>query len=218
MIKINELIHNYNHGFSLKIHDLHFPDNGIIGIIGENGSGKTTLMSILSGYLKPSTEYNVQFSTEEYNPIFIPSDVKLYDFLTVSEFVQMICKYSDTTLSPNDLIELIGLTDKNDCMIDELSLGMQKKLTLLPIFMNKSETLILDEPFNSIDMNYIYKLKQLLCEKKQDSLIIISSHIIETLVDICDGFVLLSHGEVIKVFKNTGSVTQVEGEIFEKSN
>ena len=72
--------------------------------------------------------------------------------------------------------------------------------------------------FNSVDIGYIYKLKNILSQKKKDTTIIISSHILETLVDLCDSFALISDGRLEKQFLNTGDIRVVEGEIFEKGN
>lgn len=218
MVHINEIIHEYAGNFQLRIQDLHLPKNSIIGLVGENGSGKTTLMSILSGYLKASTSCNVSMGQPNANVLFIPSDMELYNFLTVEELIRLVKKYSSAEVDGNALLELLELTDKATCSIDELSLGMKKKLTLLPLFLKPYDVVILDEPFNSIDLGYIYKLKQILKAQKQQSTILLSSHILETLVDLCDSFVLISNGQIKKVFKNNGNIQQVEGEIFERNN
>lgn len=216
MININEIIHEYKNDFTLNIQNLNIPKNSIIGLVGENGAGKTTLMSILSGYIKANKSYNVS-SSDDCRILFVPSDIELYEFLTVEEFLHLVNKYSDEHFDEKLLLDTLELSDKAQCSADELSLGMRKKLTLLPLFVKKYNLLILDEPFNSVDIGYIYKLKQILIEKKKDTTIILSSHILETLVDLCDSFVLISEGKIKKVFENNGDVRQVEGEIFEQN-
>lgn len=218
MVYINEITHEYKGGFRLQIEKLHLPPNSIIGLVGENGSGKTTLMSVLSGYLKANGVFDIQFSHEASNILFIPSDMELYDFLTVEELLRLVQKYSSEELDIGILLEKLDMADKAACSIDELSLGMKKKLTLLPLFIKPYDLVILDEPFNSIDLGYIFKLKELLKEQKQHTTILLSSHILETLVDLCDLFVLISEGRVKKVFQNDGNLRQVEGEIFDRSN
>lgn len=217
MIDINEIIHEYSTDFSLHIQSLHIPQNSIVGLVGENGAGKTTLMSILAGYLKANKSYNVTTNNAYCKILFIPSDLKLYDFMTVEEFIRLVKKYSDIPFDEAQLLETLELTEKAKCDLDELSLGMKKKLSLLPLFIRKYDVLILDEPFNSVDIGYIYKLKQLLKERKKEVTILLSSHILETLVDLCDSFILISNGTVKKVFENNGDIRQVEGEIFDKS-
>lgn len=218
MVQINEIIHRYKSGFCLRIQGLNLEDNSIIGLVGENGSGKTTLMSILSGYLTASESCNISSQEDEYSVLFIPADVELYEFLTVEELLRLVNKYSSVQIDEKEILEMLELTDKAQCQVDELSLGMRKKLTLLPLLINSYDMIILDEPFNSIDLGYIYKLKQILKEKKCRSTILISSHILETLVDLCDSFVLISSGSIEKVFGNSGDIHQIEGEIFDTSN
>ncbi len=215
MIEINEIIHEYSSDFCLNIQNLHIPKNKIVGLVGENGAGKTTLMSVLSGYLKANKSYNISMDQSDSRILFIPSDIKLYDFMTVEEFIRLVKKYSEIPFEEAQLLESLELTDKVKCSMDELSLGMKKKLSLLPLFIREYDLLILDEPFNSVDIGYIYKLKKLLRERKKEVTILLSSHILETLVDLCDSFILISNGTVKKTFENNGDIRQVEGEIFD---
>lgn len=218
MIHINEVIHEFKSKFKIHIENLDFEENTIIGLVGENGAGKTTLMSILSGYLKANKSYNVYSKKENCSVLFIPSDTMLYEFLTVEELLRLVKKYSSTELDEKDMLKLLEIQDKAKCSIDELSLGMKKKLSLLPLFIKNYDVIILDEPFNSVDLGYIYKLKQILRDKKKECTIILSSHILETLADLCDSFVHISDGHIQKVFKNNGDIQQIEGEIFDKNN
>ncbi len=214
---INKIIHEYGVEFSLDINNISIPENTIIGLVGENGAGKTTLMSILAQYLKPNKIFEIQHSKDNYSVLYIPSDAEAYDYLTVGEFLNVVKKYSDTTLDVDEMLGILELSEKIDCTIDELSQGMRKKLTLIPLFIKDYDLIILDEPFNSIDLNYIYKLKKIIKGLKKRSSILISSHILETLVDLCDSFILISKGKVIKTFKNDNDIKKVEGEIFDKN-
>ena len=75
----------------------------------------------------------------------------------------------------------------------------------------------MDEPFNSIDLKYSYEIKKLILQLKKNSTVLISSHILDSLVDICDEFVLLKNGSVKKVFTNSKDKKQLEDEIFERN-
>ena len=97
-------------------------------------------------------------------------------------------------------------------------MGMKKKLTLLPIFVREYKFLILDEPFNSIDLTYIYKLKQLLREMKRKVTIIVSSHILDTLADLCDEILVMQDGKISKHIQESISIKDLEREIFEEDN
>lgn len=215
-MKIQSIEHKYEH-FKLDIHDLTINSRKIIGLIGENGVGKTTFMSLLAGEMKA----NEKFIVAEYDKdevLYIPSDLELYDYLTVEEFVSFVLKYNYCSKSLEEILKLLELENKKNTVIEELSMGMKKKLTLLPIFVREYKLLLLDEPFNSIDLTYIYKLKQLLKEMKKKVTIIVSSHILDTLADLCDEILIMQDGKVSKHIQDCISIKDLEREIFEEHN
>lgn len=212
---IRRINHKYKN-FELDIESLKIENNKIIGLIGENGAGKTTLMDILSKMIKANTSFDVQ-DYNENDILYIPSQVSAYYFLTVSEFCKIVNEYSPSSKTSEDLIVELGLEDKKDTLISELSEGMKKKLTLINILTGDYSLIIMDEPFNSIDLKYSYEIKKLILQLKEISTILISSHILDSLIDICDEFVLLKNGKVKKVFVNSKDKKQLEDEIFERN-
>lgn len=210
---INQIAHAYSN-FRLQITDLKLPEGEIIGLLGENGAGKTTLMNMLSGYY----EANQTFDVEDFdvdNILYIPSDLEPYPFLTVSEFVTLIINHTGGIKTSEQLISELNLKGKEDTRIEELSQGMRKKLSLISLFIRDIGLLILDEPFNSIDVTYITQLKSILKTFKGKTTILISSHILDTLNDLCDSFILLKNGEVAKTFANTGSIRELEEQLYD---
>lgn len=210
---INQIAHAYSN-FRLQITDLKLPEGEIIGLLGENGAGKTTLMNMLSGYY----EANQTFDVEDFdvdNILYIPSDLEPYPFLTVSEFVTLIINHTGGIKTAKQLISELNLKGKEDTRIEELSQGMRKKLSLISLFIRDIGLLILDEPFNSIDVTYITQLKSILKTFKGKTTILISSHILDTLNDLCDSFILLKNGEVAKTFANTGSIRELEEQLYD---
>ncbi|MDU1579702.1 ABC transporter ATP-binding protein [Finegoldia magna] len=212
---IRRINHKYKN-FELDIDNLEIGNNKIIGLIGENGAGKTTLMDILSKMIKANAGFDVQ-DYNEYDILYIPSQVSPYYFLTVSEFCKIVNEYSSSSKTSENLIVELGLEDKKDTLISELSEGMKKKLTLINILTGDYSLIIMDEPFNSIDLKYSYEIKKLILQLKENSTILISSHILDSLIDICDEFVLLKNGKVKKVFANSKDKKQLEDEIFERN-
>ncbi|MFQ9310371.1 MAG: ATP-binding cassette domain-containing protein [Paraclostridium sordellii] len=212
---INKISHKYP-TFCLDVENLNLEKNSIIGLLGENGAGKSTLMNILSGYIKPNGHFNVE-NWNDISILYIPSDLDIYEYLTVKEFITLIVKYSKTCISIMDIIEKIDMKDKQDTLIEELSLGMKKKLTLIPIFLKDYDLIILDEPFNSIDLAYISALKKFILSLKSKSTILISSHILDTLADICDKFILIQDGFLKKELVNKKDILNLESEIFDRN-
>lgn len=210
---IKRITHKYS-SFCLDISDIEIKSNRIIGLIGENGAGKTTFMNVLTEIEQANGVFDV-IDYDNSNILYIPSDLEPYDYMTVNEFVEVIRKYSKTQQSNIQILELLELQDKKDTLISELSQGMKKKLSLINIFIYDYKLIILDEPFNSVDVKYIYQLKKLLMVLKEKATILISSHILDTLNDICDEFIYLQDGKVYKKFENSGDIHSLERELFD---
>ena len=122
-------------------------------------------------------------------------------------------KHNDTNSNYDYVIEKLNLKNKENELIANLSQGMSKKIALSPIFIRNFDFLILDEPFNSIDINYIFELKIYLKEISKDCAILISSHILDTLSDICDEFFIMKDGKIVKILDK--STENLESEILE---
>lgn len=212
-LKINKIVHEYPN-FKLNISTLDIKKNNIIGLIGENGAGKTTFMDLLSGLKKSNVSFEVS-DLDSSSILYIPSDLEPFDYMTVIEFIDIIRKYSKVSQTNLDILKKLNLEEKGNVLISELSQGMRKKLSLINVFLHDYKLIVLDEPFNSVDIKYIYQLKKLLSELKKKSIIIVSSHILDTLSDLCDEFIYLEDGKVKKRFKNSGEVDLLERELFE---
>ncbi len=189
-MEIYKISHEYSSGFKLEVKNLKFEKNKIYGLVGHNGAGKTTLMSILAGILKPNIMDD--YEVEKVNPVYIPSEIRLYDFITVSEFIDIYLKYSNSKFEKEEILEILEMEDKADISLEELSMGLKKRISLIPWIAGEGDFIILDEPFNGIDYKYIEKLKKII--DKREATYLISSHMIDTLVDICDEIIEIEDG------------------------
>ncbi|RLU60038.1 ATP-binding cassette domain-containing protein [Streptococcus iniae] len=213
VLKINKIVHKYSN-FELDISQMEIADNQIVGLIGSNGAGKTTLMNVLSRFLVASDAFDVSGLNED-KILYISSDLVPFDYMSVEEFVNIILKYSKSEKKCSTILDELQLQEKRNTQISDLSQGMTKKLSMVNIFINDYDLIILDEPFNSIDVNYIFQLKRLLLKLKKTTTIIISSHILDTLNDICDEYIYLKDGKVAKHMKNTGKIDELERELID---
>lgn len=212
-MKINKIVHNYEK-FTLHIENLTINNNKVIGLIGENGAGKTTLMDILTQMIRANNTFDVD-DYHENDILYIPSDITPYNFLKVNEFCDIVISYSNSSRAPDEVITELGLENKKDVLISKLSQGMKKKLTLINLLLDEYSLVVLDEPFNSVDLQYSYEIKDIIMKLKENSTVLISSHIVDSLVDICDEFILLKDGTIHKVFENTGNKKELEAELFD---
>lgn len=212
-MKLIKLLHNFEN-FTLNVENIEFEKGKILGIIGENGAGKTTFMNAISKNL----EVNEILETEDLDNdkiLYIPSFLTAYPFLTVSEFLDLILKYNNTNKTKMEILKILELEEKSSTLISDLSDGMSKKLSLAPIFIRNYELLILDEPFNSIDIKYIFELKKYIKELSKNCCILISSHILDTLSDLCTNFYLIKNGNIVKKIDGNTNIRDLESEIFE---
>lgn len=201
--------------FELLVNGISLDKGTILGLVGANGAGKTTFMEALAGYGRRHTRLKMDMQ-EEKEILYIPSYLEAYDYLTIREFIRMCVKYSHGKEDEEEaLAEKLGLAGREKVLIGELSEGMRKRLNFVPMFLKNYTLVLLDEPFNSIDLDYVYQLKRMILEKKEDTIIIISSHILETLQDLCDSFLLLEQGRVKKLFSGQDNIRELEKLIFD---
>lgn len=212
-MKIQELSHKYAQ-FELNILNLELKPNTVIGLIGENGAGKTTFMNVLSGLIPANVMLNIE-NYDENKILFIPSDLQPYDFLSVAEFCELILSFNHSIINAEKLLYQLELVQHKDKRIVNLSQGMKKKLSLIPLFIADYDIVILDEPFNGIDIKYIRQLKQLIQALRNKATILISSHILDTLYDLCDEFVFMQDGKIKKVIDSHQSKEDLERELFD---
>ena len=212
MIKIDNLKVNYGNNNVLNELCLEISGNTIHGLVGLNGSGKTTLLNTIYG-LKGKVLGTIKYKDEaikRINIAFLETINYFYPRITGKEYLNIF-----NTQNPNfniynwnTLFEL-----PLNKLIEDYSTGMKKKLALMGIICLDREVLILDEPFNGIDLETVQKIKTLLLKLKAKKTIIITSHILESLLPICDSISYLNDGK-IEFTKGKKNFNEIENEIF----
>ncbi|MCC5891920.1 ABC transporter ATP-binding protein [Exiguobacterium sp.] len=205
------------------LHDVTFEvkKGELVGLIGLNGAGKSTTIKHILGLLEPISGSvtvdgeTVQSSEKNYRKkiSYIPETPILYDTLTLREHLTLMGKAYE--IPERDLEERTGRLAKNMRMEKQLdwfpsvfSKGMRQKAMILCALVTKTPLLIVDEPFVGLDPLAIRQLLQLFDEYKEESAILMSTHILETAERHCDRFVFLHQGVVI--------ATGTAGELREK--
>ena len=212
MIKIDNLKVNYGNNNVLNELCLEISSNTIHGLVGLNGSGKTTLLNTIYG-LKSKVLGTIQCNDEDIkrNDIaYLETINYFYPRITSKEYLNIF-----KTQNPNfDIDKWNTLFDLPlNKLIDDYSTGMKKKLALMGIICLNREVLILDEPFNGIDLETVQKIKTLLLKLKTKKTIIITSHILESLLPICDSISYLNDGK-IEFTKKKKNFNEIENDIF----
>lgn len=211
MLIINNLVKNYGKFKAVDNLSLEIGKGEIYGFVGANGAGKTTTMKIVAGLLKPTSGSVVvagidilQYPISFKNKIgYMPDFFGVYDDLKVTEYLDF---YSgvygiEKSLRPklaDELLELVNLSDKKDFYVDDLSRGMKQRLCLARSLIHNPELLILDEPASGLDPKARVEMKEVLKELRDlGKTIIISSHILPELAELCTSIGIIERGKMV---------------------
>ncbi|WP_179415578.1 ATP-binding cassette domain-containing protein [Mucilaginibacter sp. E4BP6] len=213
MIQINNLSKSYGRKLILNDISLQFEPGNIYGIIGENGAGKTTQFRCMTGLEKFEGNIVSDYDILKNNIGMLQTEPYFLNRITGREYIQLFINARGKSI--------VDLSDKNildlplDQYITTYSTGMKKKIALMAILLQQNTCYILDEPFNGVDLqSNLVILEIIKTLKKLNKIVIISSHIFNTLNELCDQICLLRDGKVIKkVGKET--FHEIEQEISE---
>lgn len=211
MLEIQNLTKRYGKFLALDNLNLHIDKGEIFGFVGPNGAGKTTTMRIVCGLLK-STSGSV--FVDGINAITNPEDIKrkvgyvpdffgVYDNLKVTEYMEFYGSMygmdkQDVDEIGEGLLELVNLSDKKDVFVDTLSRGMKQRLCVARALIHNPDLLVLDEPNSGLDPRARFEMKEVL--KNLGSMgktIIISSHILPELAEMCTSIGIMERGHLI---------------------
>jgi ABC-2 type transport system ATP-binding protein len=211
MIEMNNLKKVYNGKVALSVDTLNIIEKEFVGIVGNNGAGKTTMMSLILDLIEASCGYvkskgNLISGSDDwknYTGSYL-NEGFLIPFLTVLEFLEFIGNLHDKNssdiksfLSENANFYTEDITSKK--YIRELSAGNKNKVGILAAILSKPEILILDEPFSNLDPSSQSWLKMKLKKLNDEGVtILISSHDLKHITEICTRILLLEKGIIIK--------------------
>lgn len=209
MIKINKLTKSYGSKIIIKDWEYTFENNRIYGLIGRNGIGKTTILKCISG-LCISDSYEIitdigDVSKMDYlsnNINYISDEPVYYNDLTLYEHLWIVCKVErykkvEAVEKINFLIDKFKMKEYVNHYPAAMSKGTLQRMMLMVGFLRKTENLLLDEPFNGLDPIQLMQLLDCCRMNKEGKCIIISSHDIESLEEVCDSYLIFSNRGII---------------------
>lgn len=175
-----------------------------LALIGPNGAGKTTVVKIIAGMLKPSSGEVYVFGKKPWQDYIIKKrigivthDILLYEDLTAYENLMFYCKLYDVIDEDriNELLKMFGLYDRRHDLVKNFSRGMKQRLSIARAFLHDPELLVLDEPMASLDREGKEIVKEYILDI--DATVIITSHDVEEVKDICERIVIMHNGKII---------------------
>jgi ABC-2 type transport system ATP-binding protein len=219
-------IHGLHKTFGPKVSvdqvDLEVPRGSFFGLVGPNGAGKTTLLSMAVGLLRPDAGTSAVLGADIWSDGLrarthlgvLPDGLAMPEFLTGREVLTFLGRLRglDPALvdaRTQELLEVMDLLGAEQTLVVDYSTGMRKKIGLAITLLHNPKVLVLDEPFEAVDPVSALTLKRILTRfVAQGGSVVLSSHVMALVEQLCDTVAVMSDGVVIA----TGPVAQVRGE------
>ncbi len=209
MIKVQNYQKVYDKTIAVKSLSFELQPGTVLGLVGPNGAGKTTTMRAIAGIIKP-TNGNIEvcgFDVVKSSKLakqqvaFIPDDPRLFETLTVWEhlkFTAAAYQIKDYEADADDLLETFELVEKKDELANALSRGMRQKVAICCAYLQQPKLIMFDEPHTGLDPLAIRRMKSTVLEwAKRGAVVIVSSHLLSLIEDLCSHLLILSKGESV---------------------
>jgi len=227
MIETNDLTKMYGELYALNRLNLKLQQGDVYGFIGPNGAGKTTTMRILATLLNPSwgeasvCGYSIYTGSKEIRRVigYMPDFFGVYDDMKVIEYLEFFAsayriKGPARRKICEEVLELVDLTYKRDALVTSLSRGMTQRLGLARTLLHDPQVLLLDEPASGLDPRARIEMRALLKElRSMGKTILVSSHILPELADICNKIGIIEQGQLLVNGAVTDVMKQVRSDI-----
>ena len=211
MIETRDLTKKYGDLYALDRLTLRLEPGDVYGFIGPNGAGKTTTMRILATLLNPSwgeasvCGYSIYTGSKEIRRSigYMPDFFGVYDDMKVVEYLEFFAaayriKGPERKKKCEQVLELVDLGYKRDALVTSLSRGMTQRLGLARVLLHEPQVLLLDEPASGLDPRARIEMRELLKElRSMKKTILVSSHILPELADICNKIGIIERGKLL---------------------
>ena len=208
MLYLEHVTKKYNKFMAVNNLSLRIPEGDLFGFVGPNGAGKTTTIRMLCGLLKPTSgriQVNGLDISNHLNDVkkcigYVPDFFGVYNNLKVSEYLEFygsIYGLDDKSLHKmtGELLELVNLKGKEEVYVDTLSRGMKQRLCVARVLIHNPKLLVLDEPSSGLDPRARVEMKELLMNlNDMGKTIIISSHILSDIGEMCNSIGIMNQG------------------------
>lgn len=195
---------------------LRIEDGEIVGLLGPNGAGKSTLMKILVGLWNPDNMESLKQTTQSNG--YLPEQNPLYNEMYVQEYLLLMARLHHIPsphLAVQKLILQVGLEQEVTKKIGELSKGYKQRVGIAQAIIANPQLLVLDEPTTGLDPNQLKEIRSLIREIGKERTVILSTHIMQEVREMCDRVVLLNKGQ-LKVNQKVNEIDDLE-ELFRQA-
>ena len=212
MIEIKHITKKYGNFKAVDDISFEIKDNEVVGFLGPNGAGKSTTMNMITGYIEPTSGkilINGKDISKEPNKVkkqigYMPENVPLYQELTVREFVNYMAdlkyvKRKEKKEKVDKILEDTGLTNVQKKLIRNLSRGYKQRVSMAGALIGNPDVLILDEPTVGLDPKQITEIRELIKKLGKKHTVILSSHILSEVSQICEKVIIINKGKILAV-------------------
>jgi ABC-2 type transport system ATP-binding protein len=220
VVETRGLVKRYDDEVAVAGVDMRVGAGEIFGLVGPNGAGKTTMMRILATLLAPTAgEALVTGIPVQADPIevrrrigYMPDFYGVYDDLRVWEYLDFFARCYGVPANRRaamigELLDIVGLSDRRQSYVESLSRGMRQRLCLAHTLVHDPALLILDEPASGLDPRARVEMREILRElRSMGKTILVSSHILPELGEMCTGVAIIDHGRVLR----SGRIDEIE--------
>jgi ABC-2 type transport system ATP-binding protein len=210
-IETNGLTRRFGRITAVDDLNLQVPPGSLFGLIGPNGAGKTTTLRMLAGLLQPTSgeiAINGQIANHDWRDLqrqigYMPDFFGVYEDMLVWEYLDFFARCYDVPPArrrqvTDELLELVDLAEKRDTYVQTLSRGMRQRLCLAHALVHDPQVLLLDEPASGLDPRARIEMRELLRELgAMGKTIVVSSHILMELAELCDSVGIIEKGRLV---------------------
>ena len=212
MIQVKNVTKKYGAFKAVDNISFEVQDGEVVGFLGPNGAGKSTTMNMITGYIDPTDgEIIVNGVDVAKKPRiakkqkgYMPESVPLYQELTVKEFIRYMAeiklvKHKEIKEEVNKVLEEVGLKDVENKLIRNLSRGYKQRVGIAGALIGNPDVIILDEPTVGLDPKQITEIRDLIKKLGKSHTVILSSHILPEVSQICDKVIIINKGKIVAI-------------------
>ena len=212
MIQIENVTKKYGNFTAVNNISFKIEEGEIVGFLGPNGAGKSTTMNMITGFIEPSSgrilvdgnDISKKPKKAKKQIGYMPEGVPLYNNLTVKEFVTYMAELKGVNSKEvkekvKTVIEDIGITDVQNKLTRNLSRGYTQRVSMAGALVGNPKVIILDEPTVGLDPKQVTEIRALIKRLGKDHTVILSSHILSEVSQICDRVIIINKGEIIAI-------------------
>lgn len=212
MIEVRSVTKKYGNTLAVDSISFEVKDGEVVGFLGPNGAGKSTTMNMITGFIEPTSgqiiingnDISKKPKKAKKQIGYMPENVPLYYELTVKEFITYMAelklvKRKERNAEVQKVMEETGLIDVQKKLIRNLSRGYKQRVSLAGALVGNPDVIILDEPTVGLDPKQITEIRGLIKELGKKHTVILSTHILSEVSQICEKVVIINKGKIIAV-------------------